>query len=537
MPNRSSGAPRSTDIGSASPSSSPVGSPVGLSAPSLHELAVQSFRVGNRGRLSLCEALRVLSETRLFLELGFPSLAAYAGMFFQLRRTEAFEYVRVAKVLVELTELREAFGQGRIGWSALKAITRVASVASQTSWIEFVRQNDIERSLAEARDALQRDRDAPRNASFGLPNLDQRLVLRFSRSDMDKVRTWIESTCATVAENTGAEDVSLEQAILFLCERDMIHDASPAASPRVMADGDTNVVSSARANAPRGPARGAVCRAQIVYQHCPGCRKARVGTRDGCVEVASEEIGRYEGCAEQVVIDGPTPPKLRRRILGREAGRCGNPRCHHRADHCHHIVFRSRGGRTALANEVAVCSTCHALIHAGLIRVSGQANDELCWFPVAAGESIERKVASERAVADRLPVLQLVAEPANREAPSDGTGSRCRSRESDASSSDSAGGESAIADSGPSGSPAASVGGESAIADSLLEPASGDRGGAVDRDVVADRAFDLDDLVGGLKRLGVSAARSRRVIAAAIEALPRAETTEVNVLRKAIASI
>ena len=166
-----------------------------------------------------------------------------------------------------------------------------------------------------------------------------------------------------------------------------------------------------------------------------------------------------------------------------------------------------------MANEVAVCTTCHALIHAGLIRVSGQANDELRWFPVASGESIEREVASERAVADRLPVLQLVAERANRKAPySDGSGSRCRFRGSDASLSDSAGGE-------------------SAIADSVLEPASGDC------ELLADRALDLDDLAGGLKRLGVSAARSRRMIAAAIEALPRAETTEANVLRKAIASI
>ena len=35
-------------------------------------------------------------------------------IFFQLRRAEAFEYVRVARSLVELTELREAFGRGRI---------------------------------------------------------------------------------------------------------------------------------------------------------------------------------------------------------------------------------------------------------------------------------------------------------------------------------------------------------------------------------------------------------------------------------------
>ena len=338
--------------------------PVELSAQSLHELAVQAFRVGNRGRLSLCQALRVLAETRLYLDLGFPSLTAYADAFFQLRRAETFEYVRVSRRLEELTELREAFGQGRIGWSALKVITRVASVDSQSAWIEFARDHGVERTLAEARDALRRGRNAPRDSSFGLPNLDQKLVLRFSRSDMDKVRTWIENACSVVAENTGADEVSLEQAILFLCEKGAASDT--CAAPR----------------------------AQIVYQRCPDCGKARVGSRDGFVEVSTEEVERYEGSAEQVVIDGPTPPKLRRQVLARDGGRCGNPRCHHRADHCHHIVFRSRGGKTELANEVAVCTTCHALVHAGLLRVNGAPDDELRWLPVA----------------DRLPLVQFTAE-------------------------------------------------------------------------------------------------------------------------------
>jgi hypothetical protein len=74
--------------------------------------------------------------------------------------------------------------------------------------------------------------------------------------------------------------------------------------------------------------------------------------------------------------------------LAREGGRCGNPRCHHRADHCHHIVLRSRGGRTELENEIAVCSTCHALVHAGLLRISGQAQGGLRWIPVAATRSM-----------------------------------------------------------------------------------------------------------------------------------------------------
>jgi len=449
-----------------------------LSAERLHELAVQAFRTGNRGRLSLCEALRVLSETRLYYDLGFPSLPAYADAFFQLRRAEAFEYVRVSNALVELQELREAFGGGAIGWSALKAITRVASIESQSTWVEFARKNGVVRTLAEARDALQNRREAPRDGSFGLPNLDQRLVLRFSRSDMEKVRKWLDGGCAAAAESTGAEEVSLEQAILETQPR------RPAAAGQ---HGGPAVADQHRI----------AYRAQIVYQSCPDCSRARLGTRDGFVEVAPEELDRYMGSAETVEIDGPTPPRLRRQLLAREAGHCGNPRCGNPADHCHHIVFRSQGGKTDLANEVAVCTVCHALVHAGLLRVSGRADTGLHWSPVACNSSIGRDVAAGQNRADRLPVLRLVS----------ATPATSRTSRTLATSATGA----------PIESEAQSAGGaQSAIADSDYE------------------TVNRDDLAHGLKRLGVPAGRSRQLIDAAIASLPRGETTEESVLRAAI---
>jgi len=512
--------------------------PVEVSAQQLHELACQAFRIGNRGRLSLCEALRVLSETRLYLELGFPSLPAYADTFFQLRRAETFEYVRVANRLVELTELREVFGQGRLSWNLLKAITRVASVGSQRSWIDFVRENSVERTLAEARDALRRDRDAPRESSFGLPNLDQKLVLRFSRSDMDKVRRWIESTCARVAEKTGAIEVSVEQALLFVCEKGSTESSSPEIGPPSPLQGAAqnkdpcrSRVSEASHVAPGGVST----RAQIVYQRCPDCRRARVGTPDGFVEVAPEEVELHEGCAEPVVIDGPTPTWLRRRILAREAGLCGNPRCHHRAEHCHHIIFRSQGGRTALSNEVAVCATCHALVHAGLLRVRATTEGESRWEPVTSDVSLGRTAASNGSAADRLPVLRIQVA---------GAGGHWVSR-ADLGIEESAGADSkrnSVPESGgadyrqdsawksPVADPIFGPTPESADADSLGVFDSNDHARAID-------GWGIDDLAPALIRLGVSAARSRKLLGSAIKGMERNELTVAKVLRRAISAI
>ena len=467
-------------------------SPVELSAKRLHGLALEAFRIGNRGRLSLCDALRILGESRLHLDLGYPSLAAYAGAFFHLRRSETFEHVRVSRALAELTELREAFACGRIGWSVVKAVTRAASVATQSAWLAFARGHDVERTLAEARDARRRGRDAPRESSWGLPNLDQKLVLRFSRSDMDKVRKWLESACAEVAAKTGTDEVALEQAILFLCEEGTAREAELEASAAASRGEAAQVV---RTDAPPEPRP--TPRAQIVYQRCPDCRRARVATCDGFVEVEPDEVERYAGSAEPLVIDGPTPPALRRRVLGRVGGRCGNPRCHHRADHCHHLVFRSRGGKTELENEVGVCRTCHALIHAGLLRVSRDAGGELRWEALGAASEIVRDVAADRAAAERLPVLQFASMGMSMGRPATGL---------------------------PATEPCACAEYESADADST---AGGYTLDTLDRDALAQ----------GMARLGVPLGRSRHVIASAIAALPRDALSEATVLRRALALI
>jgi len=67
----------------------------------------------------------------------------------------------------------------------------------------------------------------------------------------------------------------------------------------------------------------------------------------------------------------------------RDRGRCQVPGCSHRAEHLHHVRFRSRGGTDDAWNLVSVCTAHHlAGIHQGYIVVSGEAPDWLVWeFP------------------------------------------------------------------------------------------------------------------------------------------------------------
>jgi hypothetical protein len=177
-------------------------------------------------------------------------------------------------------------------------------------------------------------------------------------------------------------------------------------------------------------------------------------------------------------------------------------------------VFRSQGGRTDLANEVAVCATCHALIHAGLLRVSRSSAGDLCWLPVVDKNSLNRKLAANRTTAAQLPVLRIEV-------------AREQSAIADSTKIVPPSPQSAIADS----TKIAPASQRSAIADSTKPAPTSPQSAIADSGVT----LNLEDIAYGLVRLGVPIRRSRKLVNAAAAALPRSERTEASVLRRSLA--
>jgi hypothetical protein len=140
----------------------------------------------------------------------------------------------------------------------------------------------------------------------------------------------------------------------------------------------------------------------ILYRVCPDCRKAHVLTPEGLVEVATEVVERVEGEAAKTAIapeeedrvdvpvtaeerDRPNTPALVRKVLLRDGRKCANPMCRCTLGlHAHHLQLRSRGGRTALFNEAALCPACHSAAHLGLLRIEGDPLTGLKWTPRCA---------------------------------------------------------------------------------------------------------------------------------------------------------
>ncbi|MCI0670846.1 MAG: HNH endonuclease, partial [Myxococcaceae bacterium] len=273
---------------------------------------------------------------------------------------------------------------------------------TEGEWLAFARGHTHEALAAEVQDAIAKDRLRPREERYGLPNLGVRLVVRLTRSEHERMLHGLARVAPELSQRLGGEEVEMKDVLLYLAE--WLLATEPAAR--------------ALQRRPRAePAE------TILYHRCPQCKRAVIHTPEGLVEITGEEIERIEGRARVEVLetvdegtglagkattsgeeamtgrgattgdearsspggdgsealDPPTPPALRRKLLLRDGARCSNPYCQNPADHCHHIVFRSRGGRTVPENEAATCSTCHALIHAGLLSVTGTAGEGLRW--------------------------------------------------------------------------------------------------------------------------------------------------------------
>jgi Holliday junction DNA helicase RuvB len=74
--------------------------------------------------------------------------------------------------------------------------------------------------------------------------------------------------------------------------------------------------------------------------------------------------------------DVKTPRALRERVIARDGRRCRACGLQRRLM-VHHVHYRSRGGPTDAANLATVCTPCHALVHADLLKIVPGPDGEL----------------------------------------------------------------------------------------------------------------------------------------------------------------
>ena len=135
----------------------------------------------------------------------------------------------------------------------------------------------------------------------------------------------------------------------------------------------------------------------VVYHGCPDCNRAKADTRFGPVEI---EWGSLNNRAEESLVlsipeeaeferhnlapgevDAPNSSLLAQRVRHRDGLMCTAPGCENRSMvQAHHMDHRADGGPTTMENESTLCPICHAMEHADLLKVKGNATTgELTW--------------------------------------------------------------------------------------------------------------------------------------------------------------
>jgi hypothetical protein len=310
---------------------------------------------------------------------GYADIYHLARCRFGLGFRAARERIRVGRALRELPRIEQALIDGELCYSRVREVTRVARPEDEIAWLRAARGCSIralERRVVQASagaassnadgGAVQTpgDRGATK-CSIGLPGQDCAQT-RFLSPQLLEFR------------------MTLPPDVWALFERAL--QGARRASEQSLSDVEAlgAVARDALARQAEGPAD--VRRSVVLYQ-CQHCSRTELDTGGEPMDLSPEVAARL-GCGAQVIDleregklvrrGGPLPASVRRAVLLRDRYRCRVPGCGlRRYVDVHHLREQSQGGVHSRSNCLCLCERHHRMLHAGQLRIEGDADADL----------------------------------------------------------------------------------------------------------------------------------------------------------------
>ncbi|TSD99145.1 DUF222 domain-containing protein [Gordonia rubripertincta] len=386
----------------------------GADPASLSDSALECRVLGHAARITALTAeflslVAELDERESWKGPGIHSLAHWLSWKAGIAQRTAHEQVRVAKALRELPVIRQAFGEGRLTYSKVRALTRVATplrdqelvnlalscTASQVERaVRAMRQIDRGRSddgepvpPAESWGRWKWNLDGSLSVSLTLSPLDgARFLAGAVRAEYERTRTATDADLPSVPRNTPSEletesgeqdsevkpanrrdlwrNVPSNLAPAMVAMADMVHEgiAMPDLAPgaEILIHAGDGVEHSHLDDGP------ALSDAELDEAHCGAAVREVLSTRvpGKPGKLALLGLGRKNR----------TPNKALVRALFLRDRCCLMPGCERtRHLHAHHVVFWfwSAGGETELDNLILLCGSCHRALHRGEFSITG----------------------------------------------------------------------------------------------------------------------------------------------------------------------
>jgi hypothetical protein len=345
----------------------------------VHERLVKLARA--RAGLDFDEGAQLLTayRERVHERLGYGGFVEYVERLFGYSPRLTYEKLRVAEALGKLPELAERLRAGRVTWSSVRELTRVATADTEHDWIVAAAgttARETERLVSGHR--LGDRPDDPVDDAL------RRHVLRFDVSG-EVLATFREALAKIRREAAGPLD---DDAALLLLARHVLAGGKRG-DGRASYQVAINVCERCQeAYQQAGPDRVHVGRevaemAKCDAEHLPNAHvgttpDAHVGTTPDAHSVVAPATGTMPPVMRRA--RQSIPPSVRRFVLRRDGHCCAFPGCRHATFvDVHHIDSRADGGEHDPENLVTLCSAHHRAVHRGEVAIEGRVTQGLCF--------------------------------------------------------------------------------------------------------------------------------------------------------------
>ena len=334
----------------------------------------------------LLELIRAFDVSEGWRAEGFLTCAGWLSWRTGIAPGAAREKVRVARALGELPALSAALERGELSYSLARAITRVATPATEAELVEVARQAtgaQMERlvgglRVAELAERGEKERHADR-ALWVVPEEDGTWTIRgrlpaevgavLCRALEAAGEALRGSTPVDPEESAAARQVD---ALGLVAEAALATGAAMAGGRearvasrterfRVVVHVSAETLSGARAGEKTVERAGSTAETPWIERgpHISAETARRLACDAAVVEMTHDPSG---GVLDVGRRRRTVPSALRRALDHRDRG-CRFPGCRARFCDAHHVTHWARGGATRLKNLVLLCRRHHRLVH------------------------------------------------------------------------------------------------------------------------------------------------------------------------------
>ena len=385
----------------------PAGRPDPALAPELALLGNQIAELSARIDAATYELLCHLHEfDRQHGWEGWRSCAHWLNWRTGLDLGAAREKLRVAAALADLNHVSAAMARGQLSYSKVRALTRVASPATEArllavalsataaqverlvrAWRRVDRdaQPDAEQVLLASRTlSMQVDEDGMVVLRGRLPPEVGALLLRAVEAAMQQVPATADGGEPTIAQRRAdALGLVAESALAggldpgnpadrFQVTVHVQADALPARDPADEAPrGSAETFQVSEATGERAAPETDLDAGLAVIEQAGGLHLGKEAARRVACDAGLVVLHHAAG-GEVLDVGRRTrtvPSAMRRALLSRDRGQCQFPGCDSRHCDAHHVEHWANGGETRLQNLVLACRFHHRALHEGGFRV------------------------------------------------------------------------------------------------------------------------------------------------------------------------